>query len=139
MGRCGYSGLKIHFYCTKIKYKHFLTYCVSIHISRGFSYSSNRTGPVKRTVNKRCGYGGTRDNTRHMSESSRSGVSLLARGGCPLESRVSYREPSCSALHYNTSFLSKGRKQGQARVVQPSAELFDRMQRSAGKPRQSVS
>lgn len=90
-------------------------------------------------MNKWCGNGGTRDNTRHMSESSRSGFSPLARGGCPLESRASYREPSCSALQYNPFFLNKGRKQGQARMVQPSAELFDRMQCSAGKPRQSVS
>lgn len=80
---------------------------MSIHTFPDGCYSSNRTGPGKRTVNKRCGNGGTCDNTHHMSESSRSGVSLLARGGCPLESR--YPIENHHALLFTTTLLSSVR------------------------------
>ncbi len=62
------------------------------------------------------------------------------RGGCPPQ-EDGHPVETHHALLFSTPlhFLNKGRKQGQARVVQPSAELFDRMQCSAGKPRQSVS
>lgn len=75
------------------------------------------------------------------SEASRmSQSSGPATIGCPPQEHGRPVETH-HALLFSTPlhFLNKGRKQGRARIVQPSAELFDRMQCSAGKPRQSVS
>ncbi len=68
------------------------------------------------------------------------GAAGQPRGGCPPQEDGRPIETH-HALLFSTPlhFLNKGRKQGRARIVQPSAELFDRMQCSAGKPRQSVS
>lgn len=62
------------------------------------------------------------------------------RGRCPPQEDGRPIETH-HALLFSTPlhFLNKGRKQGRARIVQPSAKLFDRMQCSAGNPRQSVS